>query len=83
MRLGAPDEGVGEGRVSMDRVTEAILAFIATAEMERTPWLLSMKDDPGNGHRVIELLRDGYIQEDGDTLIASSKGWHLLDTRPG
>lgn len=63
----------------MTRAEEAFLAFAATDEIKGKPWRAS---DFADDQKVQNLIAEGMLDVEGETLVASIKGWRFLDTRP-
>lgn len=67
---------------SMDRVEEALLAFVGTGEVEGKPMLATdFEDNTKNSQRMTHLIETGYVEREGDSLIVTTKGWRFLDRR--
>jgi hypothetical protein len=65
----------------MDRIEEALLAFVGTGEVQKKPLRLSEQSE-ANQQRVHNLLSEGMVSVEGDSLKVTIKGWRHLDTRP-
>jgi hypothetical protein len=68
------------GLVLMDRLEEALLAFIGNGEALQSPMLMSEQNEYDQ-RRVRSLVSENMVEIKEDNLLVSVKGWRFLDHR--